>query len=105
MEFTKVFIVGLIILLGIYVFMGGFKFTQEEDGYKFIPPSRNQTVGEEEETEGQFVGTKAAEDSKRFFLNSEPFTVSRVSKNESFVTLSDFWVKNGLFETKQYKKA
>lgn len=103
MEFTKVFIVGLIILLGIYVFMGGFKFAQEEGGYRFIPPSRNQTIGEEE-AEGQFIGTKAAEDSKRFFLNSEPFTVSRVSKNESFITLSNFWVKNGLFETKEYKK-
>ena len=49
MEFAKVFIIGLLLLVALYIVFGGFEYFGGYGGgpgYKFMPSSRNMSLGE-----------------------------------------------------------
>lgn len=105
MEFTKVFIIGLIILVGFYIIFGGFQFIQEAGNeYKFVPATRNATPTPGIVEEENFVGNREVEDFKNFFLSEKPFKVTRVSREESLVSFKNLWIENGLFNREDYTK-
>ncbi|MCD6368069.1 MAG: hypothetical protein J7L45_03225 [Candidatus Aenigmarchaeota archaeon] len=103
MEFTKVFIIGLTLLIGFYVIFGGFGFVPT-GSYSYTPSTRNIVHIVEPSSGEIFIGNVNVEDFKKFNLNEKPFVVSRTLEKKSLVSFRDFWVKNGLFRRKDYKR-
>ena len=103
MEFAKVFIIGMILLFGVYIALGGFDFSYyDSSGYRFAPSSRNDTPSQSTITSGDFVGNRAVEDFKKYVFSNEPFLVSRVAKEEVLTSYDDLWVENGIFGNEDY---
>ena len=105
-DFTKVFIVGILLFIGFYFLFGNFQFFGGGHGYRFVPSKRlNETVEPEiTAPKGDFVGTKEVEDFRHIKLNTKPFKVSYITAKKSFIKLENLTVKNGLLEIKAYRK-
>ena len=83
---------------------GGFNFSYStsESGYNFVPSTRNATPIEL--STGNFVGNIAAEDFKKYTLNTKSFIVSRFSGEKSLASADGLWIKNGLFGKEEYEQ-
>jgi len=109
MEFAKVFIIGLLLLVALYIVFGGFEYFggyEGGPGYKFMPSSRNMSLGEPVITKpsGDFVGNREVEDFREISLNAKPFEVSYLTEEKPLVAIDNFEVKNGILDYKDYRK-
>lgn len=108
-EFTKVFVVGILLFFGFYLLLGESDFfggIGGGPGYRFVPTVRNQTIEPEiTAPSGEFVGTKEVEDLRHISLGLKPFKVSYITERKSFVELDSLEVQSGLLKTTDYIRA
>ncbi len=108
-EFTKVFIVGIMLFFGFYLLLSDSDFFSGlgggGPGYKWATTTRNQTTEPEiTAPPGEFVGTKEVEDLRHITLGLKPFKVSYITEKKSFIELESLEVRSGLLQTSDYKR-
>lgn len=107
-QFTKVFVVGILLFFGFYILLSGSDFFGGFGGspsYRWVPSTRNQTTEPQiTAPSGEFVGTKEVEDLRHITLSLKPFKVSYITERKSFIELESVDIRSGLLSTTDYTR-